>query len=73
VLLVPEEALVPREGRQYVYVVEDGKAMEREVTLGGRAPGLAEVRSGLEAGAVVITEGTQRLRPGAPVQMAPST
>lgn len=72
VLLIPEEALVPREGRQYVFVVEDGKAIEREVTLGGRAPGLAEVRSGLEAGALVITEGTQRVRTGAPVQTGPN-
>lgn len=73
VLLIPEEALVPREGRQYVFVVEDGKAMEREVALGGRAPGLAEIRSGLDAGALVITEGTQRVRNGAPVQVAPNS
>ncbi len=73
VLLIPEEALVPREGRQYVYVVADGKALEREVTLGGRAPGLAEIRSGLGVGDLVITEGTQRLRPGAAVQVSPST
>lgn len=73
VLLIPEEALVPREGRQYVFVVEDGKAMEREVTLGGRAPGLAEIRSGIAAGALVITEGTQRVRNGAAVQIAPSS
>jgi membrane fusion protein, multidrug efflux system len=71
VLLIPEEALVPREGRQYVFVVEDGKAIEHEVTLGGRAPGLAEIRSGLETGAVVITEGTQRLHTGAAVQVSP--
>ena len=71
VLMIPEEALVPREGRQYVFVVENGKALEREVTLGGRAPGLAEVRNGLESGAQVITEGTQRVRTGAPVQLPP--
>jgi len=73
VLLIPEEALVPREGRQYVFVVEDGKAMEREVSLGGRAPGLAEIRSGIAAGALVITEGTQRVRNGAPVQVSPNS
>lgn len=73
VLLIPEEALVPREGRQYVFVVEDGKAIEREVALGGRAPGLAEIRSGLDAGATVITEGTQRIRTGAPVLVTPNT
>jgi membrane fusion protein, multidrug efflux system len=72
VLLVPEEALVPRQGRQYVFLIEDGKAVEREVTLGGRAPGLAEVRGGLGAGARVITEGTQRVRDGVPVQVAPT-
>jgi membrane fusion protein (multidrug efflux system) len=73
VLLIPEEALVPREGRQYVFVVEDGKAIEHEVTLGGRAPGLAEIRSGLDTGALVITEGTQRLHTGAPVQVSPNS
>lgn len=73
VLMIPEEALVPREGRQYVFVVQDGKAMEREVTLGARAPGLAEVRSGLESGAQVITEGTQRVRTGSPVQAPPGS
>jgi len=71
VLMVPEEALVPREGRQFVFVVENGKAMEREVALGGRAPGLAEVRSGVESGAQVITEGTQRVRTGGAVQVTP--
>jgi len=71
VLMVPEEALVPREGRQYVFVVEDGKALEREVQLGARAPGLAEIVTGLAAGAQVITEGTQRVRTGVPVQVSP--
>ena len=71
VLMVPEEALVPREGRQYVFVVEGGKAVEREVQLGARAPGLAEVRSGVDAGMQVITEGTQRVRTGVPVLVSP--
>lgn len=69
VLLVPEEALIPRQGRQYVYVVEDGKAVEREVALGIRAPGLAEIREGLDSGAVVITEGVQKVRSGTPVNV----
>ncbi|MEO8224771.1 MAG: efflux RND transporter periplasmic adaptor subunit, partial [Gammaproteobacteria bacterium] len=72
VLLIPEEALVPRDGRQFVFIVKDGKAVEREVTLGGRTPGLAEIRSGLDAGVLVVTEGTQRLRTGAPVQVSPN-
>lgn len=73
VLLIPEEALVPREGRQFVYLVQEGKAVEQEVAIGGRAPGYAEVRSGLAAGDLVVVEGTQRLRNGAAVQVAPNS
>jgi membrane fusion protein (multidrug efflux system) len=69
VLLVPEQALAPRQGRQYLFAVEDGKAVEKEVWLGARAPGVAEVRNGLEPGTLVITEGTQKVRNGAPVQV----
>lgn len=69
VLLIPEEALVPRQGRQFVFVIEDGKAVERQVELGARAPGLAEIRSGLAAGDTIITEGTQKVRNGAPVEI----
>ena len=73
VLLIPEEALMPRQGRQYVYVVEDGHAVEKQVELGVRAPGLAEIRSGLAPGDVVITEGTQKVRHGAAVQIVSNT
>lgn len=73
VLLISEESLVPREGRQYVFIVENGKAAEREVILGGRTPGFAEIRSGLEAGAMVVTEGTQRLHEGTPVSIKPDS
>lgn len=70
VLLVPEQALAPRQGRQYLFAVEDGTAVEKEVSLGARAPGLAEVREGLAPGTVIITEGTQKVRDGAPVQVS---
>jgi membrane fusion protein (multidrug efflux system) len=73
VLLIAEESLVPREGRQYVFIVENGKAAEREVILGSRTPGFAEILSGLESGALVVTEGTQRLHEGTPVSVTPDT
>jgi membrane fusion protein (multidrug efflux system) len=43
-LLVPEEALVPEQGKTYVYVVTAGKAARREVRTGGRRPGVASAR-----------------------------
>jgi len=69
VLLIPEGALVPRQGRQYVFKIQDGKALEQIVEVGGRTPGFAEIRSGLTAGDSVIVEGTMRVRNGVPVSI----
>ncbi len=69
VLMVPEEALSPRQGKQYVFLVVDGRAVEREVKVGSRSPGLAELVSGVTSGDLVVTEGIQRLRDGLPVQL----
>ena len=69
VLMIPEQALVPKQGRQFVFVIEDDKAIEKEVQLGARAPGLAEIRQGLAVGDMVVTEGTQKLRSGTAVQI----
>ena len=70
VVLAAEAALVPRQGRQYVFVVDEGRALEREVKLGSRAPGRVEIVTGLEAGEEIVTQGVQRLRDGLPVRMA---
>ena len=50
-----------------MFIVEDGVASEREVSLGVRAPGRVEVKSGLEPGDTVVLEGVQKLRNGSPV------
>lgn len=70
VVLAPEAALVPRQGRQFVYVVAEGRAEERQVTLGSRRPGQVEIMGGLEPGEQIVTQGVQRIRDGLPVRMA---
>jgi membrane fusion protein (multidrug efflux system) len=72
VLLIPEQALAPRSGRQFVFVVEDDVVAEREITLGVRQPGRVEVTSGLTVGALVVVEGVQKVRPGAQVIVTPA-
>jgi membrane fusion protein (multidrug efflux system) len=69
VLLVPEEALVPEQGNVYVFVVQNGKATKRLVHTGQRRVGTVQVLDGLTAGEIVVTEGTQKLRDGASVQV----
>ncbi|MFM1887251.1 MAG: hypothetical protein RL026_2408 [Pseudomonadota bacterium] len=67
-VVVPEEALVPEQARQFVYVTDGGKASKREVRIGRRQPGRVEVLEGLREGEHVVVEGTIRLRDGAPVR-----
>jgi membrane fusion protein (multidrug efflux system) len=67
-LVIPEEALVPEKSSQYVFIVRDGVASKREVTIGARQPGSVEVLAGLAAGERVIVEGTIKARDGGPVR-----
>lgn len=69
-LLVPEQALVPERSKQFVYVVGPGELVERrEVRTGRRRPGQVEILEGLAEGERVITEGTQKVRPGQQVRI----
>jgi membrane fusion protein, multidrug efflux system len=72
VLVVPEEALVPEQGDVFVYVVQDGKASKRKIQAGQRTIGNVQVADGLQAGELVVTEGTQKLRDGASVTLVES-
>ena len=69
VLVVPEESLVPEQGDVFVYVVQDGKAAKRKIQTGQRSVGTVQVTDGLQAGEIVVTEGTQKLRDGASVSV----
>ncbi len=61
-LVVPEQALVPERGEVYVFIVADGRAFRRVVTVGRRSPGEVEVLAGVAAGERVVIEGTQQIR-----------
>ena len=65
-LLVPEEALVPLGGKQYVIKLVDGVNGSRisrrlEARIGARVPGKVEILEGLVAGDTVVTAGQPRL------------
>lgn len=66
-LLVPEGAIVPEQGHTYVFVVENGVALRREVKLGKRRPGEVEIVQGLKEHERVVAEGTHNLRDGTAV------
>jgi len=74
--VVPEEAIVPQGGRQYVYRLTPGPEAETriahriEVKVGLRQPGKVEITEGLNAGDMVVTAGHQRIKEdGMPVRV----
>ena len=64
-VLTPKDALVQARGGGWsIFVVEDGKAQPRTVTLGEAAGDRIEIVRGIDAGDEVVIRGNERLRPG---------
>ena len=66
--VVPEEAIVPQGGRQFVIRLTDGADAETklaqrvEVKVGLRRPGRVEITEGLQEGDLIVTAGQQRVQ-----------
>jgi len=69
-LVIPEGAIQASERGFVTYVVEGGKAHLRPIQQGLRTgSGLVEILSGLKPGETVVTEGSDRLADGIPVEV----
>lgn len=68
-LAIPQFAIVNRDNKALVFVVENGQAQAREVEVGMTLGNLAEITSGLEPGAQVIIEGQYAVAQGTPVNV----
>src|SRR6266481_4394887 len=66
-VVVPEDALLPMQGATFIWVIKAGKADRRQVSVGVRTAGWAEIQSGVEVGDSVVVGGAERLFPTAPV------
>ena len=63
-LVVTEEAILVQGNDAYLFVVEDGKAARRRVTIGLRRDGFVEIETGVAVGEPIISRGIQSLRDG---------
>jgi membrane fusion protein, multidrug efflux system len=70
-LVVPAAALQQGPQGQFVYLVRDGTAVVRNVSVGIVEAEHASIASGLDAGDVVVTDGADRLREGSAVEVRP--
>lgn len=68
-LVLPQEAvIVTPAGGQVIYLVEDGKAVQKKITTGIEEGNLVEILSGVDAGDSIIVKGNEKIKPGAIVK-----
>lgn len=71
-LLVPQQAIQrTADGLNSLMVVKEGVVQPVAVTVGAQVGGSSIITKGLNAGDVVVVEGFQKIRPGAPIQPMP--
>jgi membrane fusion protein (multidrug efflux system) len=68
-LQIPRTALLDGDGPPKVFVVQDGKAAERAVSLGLSNGAMIEVVEGLKDGEQVVVVGQGAVKPGAAVRI----
>lgn len=67
-LLIPEEAVMPMGQLLFVNLVVDGKVERRQIRIGQRLRGKAEVVEGLQGDETLISAGWQKVAPGREVR-----
>ncbi|MDO8954678.1 MAG: efflux RND transporter periplasmic adaptor subunit [Gammaproteobacteria bacterium] len=73
VLAIPAISLIPEVSGYGVYIVKDNKVAEAFIVIGQQYNQWVEVLGGLTAGQAVISEGQQKVKPGASVNIVTSS
>ena len=68
-MIVPEQAVQVRGAQSFLYAVEGGHAVEKEIRIGERRDGDMEVLSGLKGDEQIVVRGLQSLRNGVAVKL----
>jgi len=68
-VLAPEEAVISRLGKKFVFVVSEGKAQRREVSVGLSVDGSLELLSGVKTGEELVVRGQELLDDGSAVKV----
>ena len=69
VLAIPRKAILYKQNKTYVFVVNRGQVSQREVILGLIEEDMVEITSGLEAGEVIVIVGVEGLEDGERVEV----
>ena len=64
VLVVPQSAVMQKQGLYYAFTVENDKAVRHPIEIGDVTGDTIQIKSGIEAGAFVITSNVNKLKDG---------
>jgi hypothetical protein len=64
-VVIPEEAILSLQQESFAWVIIDGKATRRVVSLGVRTPGFVEITDGVSQGEQVVVGGVEKMSEGA--------
>jgi len=70
-LVIPSKSLLEQMSEYFVYVVDSQKVKQTKVTLGAQFEDRVVVKSGLQRGQQIVTDGIQKLRNGVAVDVNP--
>jgi len=62
-ITIPRDAVIERNGKSLVFIIEKGEACEREVVTGARQGAWVTVERGVQSGEKLVIEGHAHLRP----------
>lgn len=69
VIAIPVDAIIQRDGYDFIFVHKDGKVFQRLIKVGVQEGGMAEVVSGVNEGDQVVVLGQRALFDGQPVRL----
>lgn len=68
-ILIPYKAVIEQMGEYFVFVAQNGHAVQKRIALGINIGSRVIVMNGLNLGDEIITEGVQKLRENAPIMI----
>ena len=68
-VVIPKDALVLRGGREFVFLVNEGRVAQVPVTSFAHLDGVVEVKGEIQTGMTVVIQGNERLLPGQAVRI----
>lgn len=69
VLVIPRKAILYKQNKTYVFVMDQNRVSQRDITLGLTEEDYVEVLDGLEQGEVIVTVGVESLEDGERVEV----